>query len=54
MKTIQKPKVQFARKLGHLFQVLYGFPGYGFYGYGTTRKLASLNARLAFAQKGKP
>lgn len=38
-------KVQFARKLGHLWQVFFGLPGNGTYGYGITRKQATINAK---------
>ena len=41
----RKPKIQWARKLGHLWQVCYGFPGRARLGYGLTRKLATAEAK---------
>lgn len=41
----RKARIQFIRKLGHLWQAFYGLPGHGTYGYGATRKLAAANAR---------
>ena len=39
------PKILSHRKLGHLWQVLYGLPGRNVYGYGATRRQASEKAR---------
>ena len=49
---MKKPKIQWSRKLGHLYQVFFGLPGNGSYGYGITRKQASAQARDRYA-KGK-
>lgn len=40
----RKPKVQTRRKIGHLYQVFYGFPGSGVYGRGLNFKLARQDA----------
>jgi hypothetical protein len=40
------PRIQFKRKLGHLWQVLYGCAkGRQFYGYGATQAQATTQAR---------
>lgn len=44
-KIERKPRVQFSRKVGHLWQVFYGLPGNGRYGYGVTRKQATAKAK---------
>lgn len=40
-----KPRVQWSRKLGHLYQVFFGLPGNGAFGYSPTRRLATQQAR---------
>ena len=42
--TKQRPKIKWRRKIGHLWQVLYGTNLWGHYGYGMSPKLARLDA----------
>ncbi len=44
-----RPKVQHCKKLGHLWQVKYGFRGYVVYGYGVTKSLSRTDAAKTFA-----
>ena len=45
---MKSPKLQWYRKLGHLYQAFYGFPGSGSYGYGVTKQFAITQARLHY------